>query len=485
MSYRLLDCTHGVGEAMSDGVVKGVFDECSVSTVGRKIVIAKGRMVLKGIDVLFDGREVIPIPDDYGDGRYYLVGVMKVEGGKPYSFYLSLRDELNLSRSGLDGYVGVVESLIAEVGVSGDKVWVRRNLPVIELKNREKLGTFNLKKVFVMGESLNISNATSGELAKISIFGKTSVIDGKLVGVSDFRLISKTGNMFDFDGLDVRDIGFDDKEGYYLSPQNIYGTVSIINNGVEAQGCDLPNEEEYRGVLDIHYGKMRAGNYFFGFKAKAIQMINFLEDERNVSAEVYLNGVKVNRVEGDTFTSINVDKEINLDFTLEEDGDVEFKIFIHGHKVQLTSFYLNENEKIDYVDYGYDERMVEIRDKDGNAYELLSTGYADDEITFDGGECVLIKRVDRGMSNEVVTRKIAHYRTPNVNGMADFEGLIYGEPKSIVYELVEYKRIPLSEACANALVGIRTYREKTNIDTVGSAVKPILKVNYYKDVYSN
>lgn len=485
MSYKILDCTHGVSEATSDGVVKGVFDECSVSAVGRKVVIAKGRMVLNGVSVLFDGREIIPIPDDYGDGRYYVVGVMKIEGGKPYSFYLSLRDELNLSRSGLDGDLGVVEYLIADVGVSGDKIWARRILPVVNFKNVEKIDAFILKKGFAKGENLNISDAISGIIPQISVCGNCGNIDGKLVGVTDFHLISKTDNLFDVDGLDVRDVGYDDKEGYYVAPKNVWGIVDKIENGFEVWGADMVFSEEARGTLTFHYGNLSAGNYHFGFKAKPQYSYEFSEEERNLSLEVYLDGVKVTRIEGDILENLNVQKDINYPFTLDGDGVVEFKIFLHGYKVQLTDFYLNKDTKADYVDYGYDERVVEIRDKDGNAYELLGTNFVKDEITFDKGECVLIKRLERGVSNEIKTRVGANFISENSIGAANLDGDIEGEPRNVVYELVDYKRIPLSEECVNALTRVKTYRTKTLIDSVGSAVKPYFKINYYKDFYGN
>lgn len=485
MSYKVLDCMHGLNQSLSDGIVKGVFDECSVTSVGRKVVIKKGQMVLSGINVLIDGREIIPIPNDYGDGRYYVVGVMKVKGGNAYSFYISLRDELKLDRSGLDCGDGVSEYLIAEVGLCADKVWARRVLPIINVKTDEKPDAFIFKKGFVSGENLNIADATSGVVSKISIFGNCAKIGEDLVGVTDFTLISKTGNLFDLDGLDVRDIGFDDKEGYYVVPYSIYGIPDKIENGFEVFGCNMLSDEASRGVLTFHYGNLGAGNYHFGFKANPTYLYDFLETECNVSVEVYLNGVKIERIEGEKFQLMNVQKQIDLPFEIEEDGEVEFKVYVHGHKVQLTDFYLSESAKIDYVDYGYDERFVEICDRENNAYELLSTGCVSDEIAFDGGECVLIKRVEKATDSVVTTRKCANYRMLNSVGTADFDGTIYAYGQTIVYELVEYKRIPLSEACADALRNVRTYRDKTVIDSVGSAVKPCFKVVYNKDVYSN
>ena len=484
MSYKILDCTRGVSEAISDGVVKGVFDECSVFTDAKRVIIAKGLMVLSGVDVLFDGREIIPIPDGYGDGRYYIVGVMKVEGGKPYSFYLSLRDGLNLSRSGLEDESGVVEHLIAEVGVSAGKVWAQRVLPVIGAKKYSKSELDFFRKKFKEGTKLSISDAINGEFSKFSIFGMSGP---GLAGVGDFRLVSRTANILDIDSIDIRDIGFDDGEGYYVVPENIWGAVEWSDKGFTVHGRDGLDCEDERGVLKIHYGTLESRDYCFSFKACAEYMYSFMDEEKNVSVEVYTDGVKIARVDGELFGSTGVTKKISVPFTVSAATSVvEFKIFLHGHKLILSEFCLSEGATADYVEYGMDERAVEIRDRKGNSYKLFNTGFARDEITFDRGECVLIKRVARGRSDLVRARPFSN--CVGIDGMiniANYDGEIWGNVVDVLYELKEYERIPLSDECANALTGIRTYRGTTVVDSIGSEIKPFFKAYYKEDVYSD
>ena len=483
MSYKIQNFAHGVNNAISDGVVRGVFNECSISAEGRKVVIEKGKMILSGVEIIFDGREVIAIPDCYGDGRYYIVGVMKVEGIKPYSFYLSLRDEDCLTKSTVDNQ-SVIEHLIGEVAVSSNKVIARRILPVIGAEKSKNFETIKLKKGYAEGENLNIRDAIEGVFPEISIRGRSGFVDGVATGVSSFKLVSKTGNMFDLDGLDVRDIGFDDKEGYYIAPDYIYGIIEREENGFRVLGRDMLDEEQSRGMLNIHYGNLAGGQYHFAFKATAIRLYSFLEEEKNVSVEVYGDGEKITRVDGDLFSTVGEEKEINVPFTLEGEKSVEFKIFVHGHEVKLTDFCLNSGSKIDYVDFGYDEREVKVTDRFGVEYQLMSTGYVRDEITFDKGECVLIKRVDKGISSKVTSRPGAHYSTPDADDTAWFDGSLMCNECEVIYELVEYKRIPLSTECEESIKNLSTYRGKTVVETSDTAVKPLLKATYYKDIYS-
>ncbi len=482
MSYKILDCSTHVSDALRDGVTAGVFDECSVSVVGKRVEIAKGKLLLNGIPVIIDGREIIAIPDDYDDGNYYVVGVMKIEDWKPVSFYLSLRDGLNLRRDGIQSKDGIIEYGLVEIGLSGQKIVARRILPIIREKNCQKNQVVYLKKGFVEGVKLNILDATDGEFSKISILARTTYTDGKYVGSGDFTLTSTTGNLLDVEGLEVRDVGFMDGEKF-VTPQNIWGAIDVYENGFSVCGQDSLDVEETRGVLNFNIGKISAGTYYLSFKAKPTYLLMHDEEMRNVSVEIYANKNLLTRYDGQVFEEENVSKEISTSFKLEEDSVVEFKVFVHGHTVRLTDFCMSRDKKISYVPYGLDVRKVKIRDKQGNAYVLHSTGYASDEITFDGDECILIKRAEVGESDKVMTRPYANYNEFGSIGIAYSGGEIEGEPRPIVYELVEYKRIPLSEECANALRGIRTYRDKTIVEIVPDGFNPTIRGYYSKDFY--
>lgn len=483
MSYKILDCSSHVSDGISDGVVAGVFDECSVSVVDKRVEIAKGKLVLNGIPIIIDGREIIPIPDDYGDGNYYVVGVMKIEDYKPVSFYLSLRDGLNLRRDGIDNKSGIVESAIVEISLGENKVLARRILPILREKNCQKSHPIYLKKALKSGESFNISDATDGEFSKISILGRSTYQKNNYVGVGDFTITSTTGNLFDIEGLEIRDIGFLDGEKF-ITPNYVWGTVDSVENGISAHGRDVLDDEQSRGLLHINLGKMRAGTYHLSFKAKIEYMYFFMEEEKNVSVEIYDSTDMLTRASSADFETEGDVRDFYTSFTLNNDGVVVLKIFLHGHKLVLTDFCLSKDNKISYIPYGLDERQVEIRDKKGNSYTLLSTDFASDEITFDNDECVLIKRVDVGMSNEVITRPGANYKYQNDRDIAFYDGTMSGDSRLVIYELVNYQRIPLSDECARALRGIRTFRNKTILTTTTTTQKPIIKAQYSKDFYN-
>lgn len=478
MSYKILESIHGVSDFAKDGVVGGVFDECSVVTVDRKVIIKKGKLIIAGVSVLFDGREVIAIPDDYEDGSYYIVGVLKIDGGYPYSFYLSLRTTDKVERSDMES--GVIESVICEINVSGEKIFARRILPTLNTENFEKFDEDFSKKSFVSGEKLTILDAKDGHFAKFSLLGNFKR-EGGLVGVEDFSIVSTTGNMFDWESIDIRDVGFDDKEGYYLAPTSILGNVKRYKNGFEAIGSDSLENESARGFLNIHYGTLTAGSYYFDFKLNPTYIYYFMEDERRLSVEVYIDGEKLTRVDGPIIESENAEKSISVPFEVVKDGVVEFKLYLHGHGFKLYDFCLSKGTQISYVDYGYSKKEVKIRDKDGNFYELLSTGYAHDEVTLDKGEWVIIKRVGRGLSNEVTTRPRAYYVDIVGKAFANYNGELMCDSQEVFYELEKYQRIPLSEACSKVLSKIRTFSDKTTVDSEGSGAKPIFSAYYYKD----
>ena len=483
LSYKILESVHGVSDAVSDGVVRGVFDECGVSSVGRRIFLAKGKIVIAGVSVLFDGREVIALPEDYGDGRYSLIGVLKVQQGKPYDFYLSVREGEEVTRDPLDCDNGVVECKIAEIAIGGGKVNVKRTLPLVDtVENSKKSYENSSQKGFEAGRKLTILDAKDGVFSEFSILGDKLYEGGKYKGVSAFNVVSHTGNLFNLDGLDIRDLDGDDGNGIYIAPSYIWGVVQRRGNGIEVYGQDSLSDERERGLLTIRLGDFEPGNYYLDFSALAPYIFTFMEEEKCVGVKVYLDGEEIKSINSEHFSTNSDAISVKVPFSIAQKGVLVIKIFIHGHNLYLSDFCLSRGSDIAYVDYGYQKTHVEIKDIYGNTHELMSTGYAHDEVTREGGQYVIIKRTETSdKPQSVKTRKRAYFINENSSGLSTYDGGMGHALGNILYERINYERIPLAPECAKVLDTIRTYSGKTIVECVDTQVNPVFRVRYSKE----
>lgn len=531
MSYRLLKTSEREPDVFYagyfdytakglDGVIAGIFDEVEVSSQKDMLILGRGKLLVSGYSVLFEGKEVVGVPRDFIDGEYMLVGVLNVSGRRAQSFYLALRDKGEVQQSDvLKEGEGVYEIKIAEFILSQGQI---SNV----ISCLQRIVSAEQEKVEIEGDISAVNALAEQNTAKIA------TLDEK---VDSLALNSEKSFAKALDGSASGKIFLTDSQDGYFSEFEILGKAIVQGSTISTVGSSIPicvrgkNIFNYKAYAfsgnipdnrDMVYyenlsrkQKTEDGKYIVcgnrtnpgvssdnanGLFQIRINTLNGYY-KHNISFDVTLNeewkegnvdsvfsfafthgGVKVEPTEHALV--LGEKKHFSFNVTTQM-GIALFDINLFGLGVTIERIQIERaNAESEYVDGEGQNVTFKIQDKSGKKYSIASVGNVSDVVTIKDGKPVLIKKV--GYSTTSVTDALegAEYFSTISNGISQDGTIETIEGEKILYVLKTPQVIELDEKLVQ-IDKIKTYTGVTEITTLTS-VLPNFNVKYGRNLVS-
>ncbi|MBR7110721.1 MAG: hypothetical protein IKC83_02485 [Clostridia bacterium] len=482
-----------------DGYVEGILDELKITQNGYNITIGRGKLMVSGYPVLFEGKEVIGVPADYPDDKYMIVGVLTVSGYKAKSFYLSLRklgdvrcDDVNKSGE------GVYEIKIAQFTIFYKKLVSLKNLLTKIYAKPEQVGPTdfeievrgnNAKNIFgKVNGSCNVSDSQSGYFTDFKLVGKTSYDGEKIISVPSNYTLKVHGKNY----LDIRYIyDYEENTDYVISVGNLEnGYMNVDDSTVCFPGLQQ-NEEDVlsrdNGFVQLLLNDLEAGkDYTLSFKGylsdytwetneqNAISVVCSCGEEEVKNAEYNMHAIPEELYESPK-------KDVAFTFTALRG--------VHVIDIRLGGLYLNVQDiqleqstvYTGFEQFKQTQLTFDIVDKQGNRYELDGIDGDCDTVEVRGGKVVLVKRTGKGMGYITEIKFESNYITKNGVFPSENEEINAEEGEEVVF-VKGYEEVIELDIDLQKWNTIPTYEPCTVISIPSTAGLPAIQANYGKNL---
>ncbi len=454
-----------------DGVVAGVLDELCVGYEKDRVIIGRGKLLVSGYSVLFEGREVVGIPSDLESGAYMIVGVLNVSDRRAKSFYLAVRAEADLRQDDiLKSGEGVYEVKIVSFSVEdGNIVYCASALDSIEFgeggadKVRTESEQIYLKAM--LGDWKNttyVNDSQAGYLSQVQVRGSNEGGEGRIVdGVSSFKVVTMGKNLFKGSVIELFD--GQEEEGVYagnISNELMYLDDYQLVTGNKVEGISYLSPEN--GYVRFNLKNLRLGEKY-KFSICAMLMSDWVSGNPNLEYgfESFCDGVSTDSQEG-TMSTVGIKNVISMSFTAQG-PEHEVYLYLGGLRWKIKDFQLEKgNTCTDYTPYVQSETTIEVVDKEGNRHELNGFGNKFDSVEKRNGKVVLVKRVKKGSGYITDIVPESNFYDGIYENFCEYGSIDIGEDFTIIYESTEGEKvIELDPKRAN-IDKIRTHEECTS-----------------------
>ncbi len=482
-----------------DGVVEGILDELKISQNGYNITIGRGKLMVSGYPVLFEGKEVIGVPADYPDDMYMVVGVLTVSGYKAKSFYLSLRklgdvrcDDVNKSGE------GVYEIKIAQFQIFYKRLVSLKNLLTKIYAKPEQVGPTdfeievrgnNAKNVFgKVDGSCNVSDSQIGYFTDFKLLGKTSYDGEKIISVPSSCTLKVHGKNY----LDIRYIyDYEENTDYIISVGNFEGGYTNVDDSTVYFPGLRQNEEDVlsrdNGFVHLLLKDLEEGkDYTLSFKGYLSDYAWETNDKNAIAVICSCDGEEIKN------TEFNMNA-IPEEFFVSPKKDVAFTFTalrgVHVIEIRLGGLYLNvEDIQLEqsstftgFEQFKQKEITFDIVDKKGNRYELDGIDEDCDTVEVRNGKVVLVKRTGKGTGYITEVKYESNYITKNGIFPSEYEEIYAEEGEEVVF-VKAYEEVIELDIDLQKWNTIPTYEPCTVISIPSIAKLPIIQANYGKSL---
>lgn len=482
-----------------DGYVEGILDELKITQNGYNITIGRGKLMVSGYPVLFEGKEVIGVPTDYPDDKYMIVGVLTVSGYKAKSFYLSLRklgdircDDVNKSGE------GVYEIKIAQFHIFYKRLVSLKNLLTKIYAKPEQIGPTefeievrgnNAKNIFgKVNGSCNVQDSQIGYFSNFKLVGETSYDGEKIISVPSSHTLKVHGKNY----LDIR-YTYDYEEGtdYAITVGNFDGSYTDVDDNTVCFPGLQQNEEDVlsrdNGFVQLLLKDLEEGkDYTLSFQGYLTEYMWESNTKNAIAINCSCGGVEIKNTE-------YIMPAIPEEYYESDKKDVTFT-FTAGHGVhiidiRLGGLYLNvRNIQLEqasmftgFEQFKQKEITFDIVDKQGNRYELDGIGEDCDTVEVRGGKVVLVKRTARGTGYIVGVKYESNYIAKNGIFPSEYEEIFTEEGEEVVYVRSDERVIEL-DIDLQKWNTIPTYEPCTVISIPSAEKLPIIQADYGKSL---
>ncbi len=394
MSYKLHNC--GIPEkGQVNGIVKGVYDECTMRVEYNAVYISRGKIIVCGYEIEIDGREVVGIPSDWASGDLSLVGALTVQNGKAVEFKLSLRQGGTLRQDDVHGKgYGIYEVLLATVTCSNGVLHIKREIEI--LSDNFEFDKSEYKSKAVSGQVLHINDAKRGYLKNLSLLGYSQgVLPNRLSCVpSRFKVVTQSVNLYDYKSAKIVQKG-EVPSGNYVNAVKVVGELKEIDNGFRALSLREKGGNFFtNGYIEFFVGHVEKGNY-------CISADIFVHEawEDNNECICFFQAFKDDTDLGYTMRSFNLGETVRGEarYIVEEEGDLRVRFYFSGLEISMSNIQVEKGDNFtQYTSYFKSEKDITLLDKDGNAQQLYGINDCQDEIFYEDGKYKLIRRIKVG-----------------------------------------------------------------------------------------
>lgn len=403
-----------------DGVVEGILDELEVQHEGNRIFIGRGKLMVSGYPVLFEGREVIEAPKDLPKLKHMIVGVLTVSGYKAKSFYLAIRQDGSLRQDEVNKTgEGVYEIKIVEFNIqSGRLTNVASALDKINVTKQETGSSSDFEKVVSQQYARAIMKNFQGDGAltdsqvglinKFAILGDTTSDGEKIISATPKFSVIIHGKNY----IDLRDtsIVVDNPNASVLLGNVMEDFWYAQFNTIEVSGMQENTQEplsERNGFIRFNLPYLEAGKEYTMSIFSSIYFGWFEGNPEGKIAVKYLNnGTVIKSLEEklpmpDEDGMVTGSKRLVLTFTALE-GENHIDVLVGGSNLCLEEIQLEQNSTFtDFQGFMFKEYDFDLVDKKGTRHELNGIGEFRDKVSIKNGKVMLEKRLFR--SNSYVT----------------------------------------------------------------------------------
>lgn len=484
-----------------DGVISGILDELSVTHEKNRIILGRGKLLVSGYPVLFEGKEVIGISSDYANGAYMLVGVLKVSGRVATSFHLSVRVSGNVKCDDvLATGEGIVEVIIADFVIKGGKITQcvsalnkivggkpDENASKIDalrkrLESSERKSEARYCKIIEgsVDGNIYVKDAQKGYFDDFRIYGGTA-ISGKWVNCisNSTSIVSRTKNCFDYDGFVLDNTFSGYNKVFYASCSD---EVCKENNGYTIEGAKYTANDYYsvdNGLLRIDMNTILKGEkYTVSFDLTAYSVW-----EENSASQIGVEIRSGNKICLNQALSVAVGENKHHSLTFEATSwNINIYIYVCGCKLNVSNIQIERGEsETEYSPYVGEVYPVQFKDKEGNSYYV--GGISDevvDVVYMENGAPVLLKKTGRSNTKITDAKPGSTYKRYTGDEVTENGEITVGAGEYVVYELNEYKKIELDPDCV-PLDKIKTYEFCTEVRLYGM-VEPRFTAKYGRNL---
>lgn len=511
MSYRLqsvgeytpdvfragyLDYTSGG----KDGVVQGILDEMKIDKKDLKIIIGRGKLMVSGYPVLFEGKEVIGIPSDYAEGDYMIVGVLTVSGYRATSFYLSLRrkgdircDEINKTGE------GIYEIKIAQFSLYSKKIYSLKSLLNVIFPKPEQVGptdfeievrSKNAKNVYgTITGTCNITDSQEGYLSDFKLKGKTVFDNGRIVTVPSKFTMNVHGKnhldiryIYDYEQDGDKQIATGNTDGGYFADGTTVYLTGIQNNSESVTSLE-------NGYLRIHPVGLEEGkDYTLSFNGYITDAWWDVNTENVIAVNYKYNGELVKSIQAnmydvpEEFTDNPEMKAVELTFTAGK-GENVLEICIGGMQINLHNLQLEQSSSAtEYEPFVQKTFIFNLVDKNGREYELCQIDGFSDRIELKNGKVMLIRRIGKEYGQAYEVEYESHYITKNGIFVSDAEQIYLDDEDEVVYFVKNYEEEIELDISAQKWQYVPTYDPSTVITFPELELAPEISAKYGRNV---
>ncbi len=505
----------------SDGVVAGVLDEIGLSYEADRLILGRGKLIVSGYPVLFEGKEVVGISSELTDGSFMLVGVLNVSKGRAKSFYLSVRDSGEVKQDNVLGLgEGVYEVKIAEFTLVDGKI----NNAISTL---ERIISAEQEKVEIEGnieEAIATSNQNAQKISELEVklgdletdsersfaraldgtaSGQIFLTDSQEGYFSDFAILGKNlqqgSEIYPVTG--VIPIYVRGKNRFAGKKLTFSSTASTTQDSIYYESLD--SKEKTDDAKFIVCGKKtNAGvsvdnsNGLFQIRIRGLtayykHTISFdatLDKEwaeGNVNSVLHLSVVQGTKsVLSAKEIALTLGEKKHFSFTFTTDiGLALFSFNLFGLGVTFENIQIERSaSETSYEEYQGAEYTLKIQDKNGVTHDICGVGNVSDCVQMKDGKPVLIKRTAITKSSVSDALAGSQYLTLNGTKVTENGEITLETGERAAYVLKEPQIIELDENVI-ALDKIKTYSPRTEIVSLVS-ILPSYNVKYGRNLTS-
>lgn len=471
-----------------DGVVEGILDELEVTHEDNKIILGRGKLIVSGYPVLFEGREVIGISSEYENGAYMLVGVLNVSGREAKSFYLSVRQagELRCDDVLAKGE-GVVEVVLVDFVIKKGKITEciqsfekivggkpEENAEEIQNLSRridDLADTSEASYTKIIENSVDgriyLTDCQKGCFKDLKLFGACK-ISGKSVNYvpSTMKIVSRSKNCFNYEGF-VADMDFNgtNKVFYNACEEEVVkenNGYTIIGYKAMSADCFEPTN----GILQVNMNTMHKGvEYTLSFDVIA----HSIWEEENVSNQM---GFSVNSGSTQLLSQaleIAVGEKRHFSFTITTvTNELRLAYYFYGSKATIANIQIERgNVETEYTKFEGETYEFTFKGIDGTLHQIGGIGDVCDEVYMENDVPILLKKTGRSNQNITDAKPGSTYKRYSGEEVTENGEITVASGEYVVYELNEYKKIMLDKTVL-PIKSVKSYYPITEVSIVGS-----------------
>ena len=507
MSYRLQNVGNSSSDIFragyldytaggKDGVVAGILDELKLEQKKDRIIIGRGKLMVSGFPVLFEGREVVCVPLDGPNEKYMIVGVLTVSGQKAQSFYISLRKLNDLVQDDVNSTgEGVYEIMIAQFSIFYNRISSFKNTLTkiyakpeqvgptdFEIEVRQKCAKILTGKV---DGDCAVRDSQEGYFENFQILGKSTYDGEKINSVPSSFTLKVHGKNY----VDTRfsyDYAEDLEEVFQLGGMRD-GFWTVNDDVIDVSG----GQENTENVLSKENGFIRLNmrDLIQGrqYTVSAIASVYEAWVDANPECKVGIsckNGdnqlafvEEVLPYPDEENYRPSGSKKIVMTFTAGE-GKHEIDILIGGCSAYFEKLQFEQSPTCtDHEPYVGKSISIDLVDKNGNKYELNGIGQHCDRVEVQNGKVVLVKRLRKTSEYVDDVEGDTYYMTKNGLVQSEYGEVIPEDGEEVLYVSCNIENIEL-DLNRQLIDCIPTYCPNTVISMDTGILLPEIRANY-------